>query len=717
MKKLTCRSFAAIMVGGVLALGTGISSCGVDKPAKFRVNGSDSIIFEAGKAQDYHRILTLTDSLEQEGSITEVNANRWRGVAYNHLGQTRNAEMYYQKVMDANINNDRDKLSYIKSARRLAELLVKRGEFEDGLRVALTGVEKMKEWDNYSPKDVAISLNTIGRCQLNLGRFKEAAESYERAYQYYLKQIAEGASTLDQNEAIIGTDQISLDYINARMFAEAQVWTERTDSLVNLRIKLTPDVYAESIDEYRGRIALHRAIALQGLEQPKEAAQAYQEMTQSVYGKMDEGKIVAAEYLTTAGRYGEAADNYACLDRLLDKQDISLSLDNIRTYLLPKLRANMSANRRDSVVALAARLCDALDSAIVSARNDEAAELATIYDTKQKEAQIAEQRAALSHQQFLATAVVLVLLTVFFVVYTIHRRTMLKRLQHANTKLEDMNQQLQHANTKLEDMNQQLQQANTKLENVNQQLTVANARAEESSKMKTDFIQQISHEIRTPLNILSGFTQIITTPGMELDDATREDINRQIGENTNRITGLVNKMLELSDASSKAVIERTDTVPAIQIAAQAAEDSGITQAAHLTFDMQLGEGAESAMLTTNLAQSTHALVLLLDNAKKFTKPAEAFGGSQPAADTQQRVVLSLELADGMARFVVEDTGIGVPAEEAERIFDEFVQLDEYYDGTGIGLTVSRSIARRLGGDVTLDTTYSPGARFVMTLPL
>lgn len=709
MKRLTYRSLVAIAVGGTFAFGAALSSCSVDRPAKFRVNSADSIIYEAGKSQDYQRILTLTDSLEQEGNITEVNANRWRGVAYNHMGQMRNAEMYYQKVMDADINNDRDKLSYIKSARRLAELLVKRGEFEDGLRVALTGVEKMKEWDNYSPKDVAISLNTIGRCQLNLGRLEEAANSYERAYQFYLKQIADGASTLDQNEAIIGTDQISLDYINARMFAEAQVWTGRTDSLVSLRMKLTPDMYAEGIDEYRGRIALHRAIAFQGLEQPKEAAQAYRELAQSIFGKMDEGRILAADYLTAARRYGEAADNYAYLDRLLDKQGINLSLENIRTYLLPKLRANVNANRRDSAVAVAVRLCDALDTAIVQARNDEAAELATIYDTKKKESQIAEQRAALSHQQFIATVVVLVLLTVFFVVYTYHRRSMLKRLQQANTKLEDMNLQLQQANTKLE-------HTNTKLENVNQQLTLANARAEESSKMKTDFIQQISHEIRTPLNILSGFTQIITTPGMELDDATREDINRQIGENTNRITGLVNKMLELSDASSKAVIERTDNVPAIQIAAQAAEDSGITQASHLAFDLQLGEGAESMMLTTNLSQSTHALVLLLDNAKKFTKSAEAFGSSQPAP-TQQHVVLSLEQAGDTARFVVEDTGIGVPASEAERIFDEFVQLDEYYDGTGIGLTVSRSIARRLGGDVIFDTSYTAGARFVMTLPL
>ena len=67
-------------------------------------------------------------------------------------------------------------------------------------------------------------------------------------------------------------------------------------------------------------------------------------------------------------------------------------------------------------------------------------------------------------------------------------------------------------------------------------------------------------------------------------------------------------------------------------------------------------------------------------------------------------------------FAVEDSGIGVPPEEAEHIFEEFVQLDDYYNGTGIGLTVARSIARRLGGDIVLDTTYTDGARFVFTLP-
>jgi len=244
-------------------------------------------------------------------------------------------------------------------------------------------------------------------------------------------------------------------------------------------------------------------------------------------------------------------------------------------------------------------------------------------------------------------------------------------------------------------------------------------KAVESSRMKSDFIQQISHEIRTPLNILSGFTQILTS-GMELDDAMKQEVTQGISDNTLRITNLVNKMLELAEASSDADIPRDDDALAVQIAAQAADESGIYQAAHLTFDLQLTPEAEMAMLRTNLQQATRALVLLLDNAMKFTHPAEAAGGVN-AVTEKAHVTLSVKVVSideqQQLSLTIEDTGIGVPAEEAEHIFEEFVQLDQYYDGTGIGLTVARSIARRLGGDIVLDTDYTDGARFIYTLPM
>ena len=235
----------------------------------------------------------------------------------------------------------------------------------------------------------------------------------------------------------------------------------------------------------------------------------------------------------------------------------------------------------------------------------------------------------------------------------------------------------------------------------NQELMIANARAEESSKMKTNFIQQISHEFRTPLNILNGFTQILTAPNMVLQEEEKADIQKRISESTERITGLVNKMLELSDANSQQVIQRNDDIAALTIAKQAAEHTGIQQDTHIKFLLQTDAQAET-LIHTNQRSATRALTLLLDNARKFTKEGE--------------VRLAIRQLPEAVCFIVEDTGIGIPPKEAEHIFDEFVQLDEYYDGTGIGLTVARSIARRLGGDIVLDTSYTGGARFVMTLP-
>ena len=258
--------------------------------------------------------------------------------------------------------------------------------------------------------------------------------------------------------------------------------------------------------------------------------------------------------------------------------------------------------------------------------------------------------------------------------------------------------------------------ASERLKAAYHELEVANARVEESSRMKSNFIQQISHEIRTPLNILSGFTQLLTTPGIFLDDATLADINRQITANTNRITSLVNKMLELSEAKSLAVIDRTDNVSAEQIVAEAVTASRITNANHLTFNILESTESKTAVLQTNKQAAVRALSLLLDNARKFTAPAEASQSDVPP-ERLQKVVLRLSVSSGRLFFSVEDTGIGIPHKEAEHIFDEFVQLDEYYDGTGIGLTVARSLARRIGGDIKLDTAYIGGSRFVLTLPV
>ena len=264
-----------------------------------------------------------------------------------------------------------------------------------------------------------------------------------------------------------------------------------------------------------------------------------------------------------------------------------------------------------------------------------------------------------------------------------------------------------------------LEKEHKKLVEAYEQLEIANAKAKESSRMKSNFIQQISHEINTPLNILSGFTQVITMPGVELNDKEKEEINNGIMENTGRISELVNKIINLADTNSQIVIERNDTVEIAQIANDAIHNSGIMAAKHLTFDQQIPAEVANIVLTTNHKAAARALTLILDNARKFTAPAEAEVKrmGEDATWDMKHALLTVHSDGSQVCFTVEDTGIGIPPKEAEHIFEEFVQLDNYYDGTGIGLTVARSIVRKLGGDITLDTTYKDGARFVMTLPL
>ena len=264
---------------------------------------------------------------------------------------------------------------------------------------------------------------------------------------------------------------------------------------------------------------------------------------------------------------------------------------------------------------------------------------------------------------------------------------------------------LKIANAMLETNYKILEMSHMELEETNRQLIAATEKAEESSKMKSNFIKQISHEIRTPLNILSGFVQVITTPGLELQDDEKIKIGQDIVLNTNRITNLVNKMLELSDAGSRNVIERNENTTAAQIAGDAVTATSIADANGIKFELSIEPEAEKVNVVTNLNSAVRALSLILDNARKFS------GGA-----TDKYVRLTVMAKPNTIELAVEDNGIGVPPNEAEHILEEFVQLDDFYEGTGIGLTIARSLARRMGGDVTLDTSYSPGARFILTLP-
>ena len=410
---------------------------------------ADSLIFAAGATMDYDRMLELTDSFENAGDISPIDANRWRGTSYYHQNMYRMAEICYRKVLEGDVKSEQDQLSYNKSARRLSELLLVKGDFEGALEVAVPAVAQMDKTGIGSDIDYAILLNNIGCCQLNLGRDEEADKSFKTARGHYANRWQSDSTSRGFQEAVLGTVYTSMAYINTRRYAESIYWIDRTEMLLD-KYRERPDARKEYFDEYQGRIEIMRAVALQGLDKTKEASEAYQRFKRTNYSRTDAGRINANEYLVAAKRYQEAADNYRCLDRMLTAWDMEPSLDNIQLYLLPKYRANAEAGRLDSARMVADRIFSLLDTAITHQKNSSMAELATIYSTNEKEAEIARQQTRMSRFRLISSVVALTLIVIFLVVYVLLRRKAQHKLRDAHSKLEDAHSQLQSAYDQLE---------------------------------------------------------------------------------------------------------------------------------------------------------------------------------------------------------------------------------------------------------------------------
>ena len=409
-----------------------------------RASKADSVLFDVGVRMEYDSMIVLANAYEQQGLISELDANRWRGVAYYHQGHYRMSEIYYRKAIECEVKTKEDQLSYNKCARRLSELLLVKGDYEGSLVVAIPAVKKMDESGIGSDIDYAILLNNIGCCQINLGQDEEAKESFLTARGHYANRWQSDSTSRGFQEAVLGTVYTSMAYINTRRYAESIYWIDRTEMLLD-KYRQKRDARKDYFDEYQGRIEIMRAVAKQGLGKKRDAEEAYQEFLKTDFSKTAPGHINANDYLVMAERYQEAADNYRYLDETLEHWGMEASLDNIQLYMLPKFRANKEAGRNDSARVAANKILSVLDSAITGQKNSATAELATLYDTQGKEQEILQKEADLSRQRMWWTAVSLLLIILFFTIYTLHKRRSTHRLRVAHEKLQVAYDQLEEA--------------------------------------------------------------------------------------------------------------------------------------------------------------------------------------------------------------------------------------------------------------------------------
>jgi signal transduction histidine kinase/DNA-binding response OmpR family regulator/ligand-binding sensor domain-containing protein/HPt (histidine-containing phosphotransfer) domain-containing protein len=229
-------------------------------------------------------------------------------------------------------------------------------------------------------------------------------------------------------------------------------------------------------------------------------------------------------------------------------------------------------------------------------------------------------------------------------------------------------------------------------------LQASEHRAQEASRAKSVFLANMSHELRTPLNGVLGFAQLMgRRAGRDDEDRRHLTIIQRSGEH---LLGLINEVLSLSriEAGRASLQEAPfdlramldDLVEMLRARAEAKA---------LSLNCEI-EGGLPAAVNGDLGKLRQILLNLLGNAVKFT--------------AKGKVTLRAAWTDGVGRFDVQDTGPGIAAAEAERIFEPFVQTEvgrRAREGTGLGLGLARELARLMGGDITVDGAVGRGARF------
>ena len=245
----------------------------------------------------------------------------------------------------------------------------------------------------------------------------------------------------------------------------------------------------------------------------------------------------------------------------------------------------------------------------------------------------------------------------------------------------------------------------------NEELEHATKLVQEADWQKTAFIQNVTHQIRTPLNIIMGFAQIL---GKESEDQLIEEevksLTSTMTHNSRLLSRIVLMLFDSSDSgTTKEKIEaaKHESVPCNDVAREAV--SYVKVYYPNLYIYFLSEVGDDFCIETNRQFLMLSLRELLYNAAKYSDQQNI-----SLRITHSR--LSKGHAGGSVQFIVEDTGKGIAPEDRESIFKFFTKVDDLSQGLGLGLPLSKRHAQNLGGDLTLDTDYQQGCRFILEIP-
>ena len=247
-----------------------------------------------------------------------------------------------------------------------------------------------------------------------------------------------------------------------------------------------------------------------------------------------------------------------------------------------------------------------------------------------------------------------------------------------------------------------IRQINAEMEQRNCELAAANEKALEADRKKTAFLQDMMHQIRTPLNIICGFAQVLNDSFHELPPDEARNITQMMHDNMRKIAHITRLLVSFASQTGLIAMKK-ETFSCNEACREVVDNCRLTNPStvKLRFETML---SDDYTLHTDKQRVQLILEELLNNANKFTQQGTITVSC--CQKDQQTVTIR-----------VSDTGIGIAKTDRKNIFTQFVKIDLFTEGVGLGLPLSKRAAQRIGGDLVLDEAYDQGAAFVLTIPI
>ena len=397
-------------------------------------------IFEALSAKDYPRAIALCDSLQEVKPRFETIFLYFKSCAYMALGQEKAYEFWLKKTLESYHGGNNGVTAYLSGSLGYATRLRDKGDYEGSIKVILPALDVMEQHadDHFNlmiPKSKPVELNGIMASDLvALGKTDEAEKTFQTAINHYIK----AAKFLDiEYETKTDTNYyytaVKLDleavkaYVKTLQYDRAQQWLEKAKQTISESEQYT-DSLKKNRDAFLFNVHLMDALVLVHQGKAAEAERAYAACLEKKQANDPSTINMRLQYLKAARRYQDIPALFHQFDSVLVKRDVAMNVDNISQILTPQYAAYRGMGQTAQALLMADSITQVLDRAIIAMRNDNAAELATIYETQKKEARISEQNSALSIMRLMWIIGILVVGIFVYVGYTMLSRRSERRM-------------------------------------------------------------------------------------------------------------------------------------------------------------------------------------------------------------------------------------------------------------------------------------------------